>query len=267
MRWLKTFYVGIILGVFFAGMAFSQSNLPSLAQIKSAAENGDAKAEDQLADAYGRSVDYANAFIWYRKAAEQGVANSQYHLGKMLLNQGYDFTFRKIISHEKIDEAVKWYLLSARQRYQLAEIELARLYKDGQFVKKDYTEAYKWYSLAHDVPGLEVLAKVYRDQLILKMSREQINEGQKKFETFLVTKGTDDPLPLPSFMDHLKLSGISGSGKHLFAIINNHTFEAGEEAQVKIDGRKVVIRCLEIRKDSVLIKVDAGEKPVELKLS
>jgi hypothetical protein len=266
MRWLKILVLGIILAPSSGSTLFAQPNLPFLAQIKAAAENGDAKAQDQLGDAYYGHFDYTNAQIWYRKAAEQGVANSQYQMGEMLIRQGYDFLRKKPKSPEKVDEAMKWYLLSARQRFQKAELELGRDYENGQFLKQDYVEAYRWYSLAHDVPTLEVVAKVYRDQLILKMTQDQINEGERRVQKFLASNGADEAMPIPSFVDHLKLSGISGSEKHLLAIINNHTFEAGEEAQVKIDGRIVKIRCLEVRKDSVLIKVEGVEKQIELKL-
>lgn len=120
--------------------------------------------------------------------------------------------------------------------------------------------------VAHDVPGLEIMAKEYRDRLILKMTQDQINEGQKRVEHFLATKGANESLPMPSFVDHLKLNGITGSGGHFLAIINNHTFAAGEDATIKIDGRLVKVRCLEIRDDSVLLKAEAVEKPVVLKL-
>ena len=133
-------------------------------------------------------------------------------------------------------------------------------------MKQDYVEAYKWYTLAHDAPLFEVVAKVYRDRLILKMTQEQINKGQKQVEKFVATQGASEPIPEPSFVDHLKLSGITGSQKHRLAIINNHTFETGEDGTVKIDGRMVNIHCLEIRDGSVLIKAEGLERPMELKL-
>jgi Sel1 repeat len=266
MQRFSAFTTGTVLCLWLNASAFSQSSLPALAQTKAAAERGDAKAQDALADAYYHSLDFKSAFIWYRKAAEQGVPNSQYQLGRMLIPQGFDALHNKIISSEKLDEAIKWHVLSARQRFQQAEIDLGRFYEEGQFVKRDYVESYKWYSLAHDVKGMEILGAVRRDQLILKMTNEQISEGQERVARFLAKDGTDEALPEPSFQDHLKLSGISGTQSHLFAIINNHTFEAGEQAQVKIDGRIVNLHCLAIRKDSVVIKADGMEKTMELKL-
>ncbi|MDB6063937.1 MAG: Sel1 domain protein repeat-containing protein [Pedosphaera sp.] len=248
------------------GSCFGQSNLPSLAQIKMAAENGDAKAQDKLGDAYQYSRDFTNALVWYRKAAEQGVANSQYELGTLLMNGGYDSMFHRVKSTEKMDEAIKWFILSGRQRFLQAEIALGHFYKDGQGVKKDWVEAYKWYSLAHDGQAFEVVGGVYRDRLVLKMTSEQINEGQERVKKFLASPDKSEPMPEPSFVDHLKLGGISGADNHRLAIINNHTFAAGEDAKVKIDGRVVNIHCLEIREDSVLIKAEGVEKSMELKL-
>jgi len=58
--------------------------------FRKAAEQGDADAQDELASLYynGQGVpqDYSQAAIWWRKAAEQGEANSQYNLGLAYFN-------------------------------------------------------------------------------------------------------------------------------------------------------------------------------------
>ena len=56
----------------------------------------------------------------------------------------------------------------------------------------------------------------------------------------------------------LKLSGISGSTDHRLAIINNKTFEIGEEGDVPSGSDRVRIRCLEIKDDSVIVQFVAG---------
>lgn len=248
-----------------ASLCFGQqSSPPALAEVKAAAEHGDAKAQDKLGDAYSGWTDNTNALVWYRKAAEQGVANSQYNLGRILMGKG--ITLGKVSSADLTDEAIRWYLKAASQDNKPAQMALAQLYEDGPVLRQDYAEAYKWYTLAHRRIGLEVVAKVYLDRLVLKMSQEQITDGQQRVEKYLTAPGAAVEMPELSFVGKLKLSGISGPVNHRLAMINNHTFEAGEEGQIKIEGRVVKIRCLEIRPDSVLIKAESVEKVKELRI-
>ena len=75
-------------------------------------------------------------------------------------------------------------------------------------------------------------------------------------------KGT----PVQEDFSHLlKLSGIAGGARPI-ATVNNLTFAVGEEQEVKVDGRKIRIRVLEIREKSVVVKVEKQPAPVELKL-
>ena len=66
---------------------------------------------------------------------------------------------------------------------------------------------------------------------------------------------TKQPLSVTA---ELKLSGISGSADHRLAIINNRTFEIGEEGDVTSGLDHVRIRCLEIKSDSVIVQFVAG---------
>src|SRR5580765_3088011 len=63
----------------------------------------------------------------------------------------------------------------------------------------------------------------------------------------------------------LKLTGIAG-GVRPIATINNLTFAAGEEQDVKVEGGKLKIRVLEIREKSVVVSVEKQPLPIELKL-
>lgn len=64
----------------------------------------------------------------------------------------------------------------------------------------------------------------------------------------------------------LDLKGISGTPTKRFALINNRTFEEGEEADVTVGaGRsKVHINCIRIREESVTVEADGVR--MELKL-
>lgn len=237
---------------------------PELDGTKTAAENGDPSAQDKLGDRYFHTLNMKEALIWYRKAAIQGVANSQFQAATILNREGTD-AYGMVANPILVDEALKWYIKSAARDFKRAQIELGRIYEDGKLLKQDYAEAYKWYFLGQNIQGVEkASAKMALDQLILKMTQDQIKEGRQRVEIFLAGGGRDMPEPL--LAKWLILNDISGPDDHRLAIINGHTFEASEEALVKINGQKIRIKCLEIRKDSVLIDAEGAEKQIELKL-
>ena len=64
--------------------------------------------------------------------------------------------------------------------------------------------------------------------------------------------------PAKPVAEQVQLKGILNSTNRRLALINNHTFEAGEQADVKTSGGKVRVRCVEIRPRSVVILL-AGE--------
>ena len=80
-------------------------------------------------------------------------------------------------------EAIGWFVKAANQGLSEAQIELGDALKSGQFTQQDYIEAYKWYVLASK--GVTspfnislIRARGARDALILRMTQEQIAEGQ-----------------------------------------------------------------------------------------
>jgi len=64
----------------------------------------------------------------------------------------------------------------------------------------------------------------------------------------------------------LKLKVLSGPPDHRLATINNHAFEAGEEAEVISGDRRIRIRCVEIKADSVVVQVGNERKELKMKL-
>ena len=78
-----------------------------------------------------------------------------------------------------------------------------------------------------------------------------------------VVKTNAQPVSLTA---ELRLGGISGSAEHRLAIINNKTFESGEEGDVISGVDKVRIRCVEIKPDSVIIQFVAGGSRREIHL-
>jgi hypothetical protein len=163
-------------------------------------------------------------------------------------------------------ESIHWYLKAANQEDKRAQIELGRQFQSGKHVKQDYPEAYKWFALANREPqnpfdSLQIESKWALDAIILKMSQEQIAEGQKRVAAFSPHRVMPEQLPEPSWVSEIKLSGLSGAPGRRLALINGTTLGQGETASVKLADRRVNVRCLEIREKSVLIKIEGVDKP------
>jgi type II secretory pathway component PulC len=75
------------------------------------------------------------------------------------------------------------------------------------------------------------------------------------------------PPPPTAVPATLVLKGISGTPQQRFALINNATFETMERGRVRVGQTNVLIRCLEIRDDSVIIQLDGSSEKKQLFLS
>lgn len=117
---------------------------------------GDVAAEVQAGDAYSagngsprdarqRAADYAQAALWYRKAADQGNIPAQIHLAE-LYRDGRGVP-------RDMEQAVVWYRKAADKGDAGAQGSVGLLYSVGMGVQQDYIEAYYWLSLAAAVPG------------------------------------------------------------------------------------------------------------------
>ena len=89
---------------------------------------------------YGVEKDYAEAFNWWSKSAEQGYVVAQNNLGLMYYN-GYGV-------EKDYAKAFNWWSKSAEQGLAWAQNNLGDMYYYGRGVKEDYAEAAKWYRKA-----------------------------------------------------------------------------------------------------------------------
>jgi hypothetical protein len=85
----------------------------------------------------------------------------------------------------------------------------------------------------------------------------------RPYATVVIKTTNTEPVVVPPtpVAVEVHLDGISGTPERRLAIINYHTFEAGEEADLPARSFRVHIRCLEVKADSVVIQV-AGERRV-----
>jgi TPR repeat protein len=120
------------------------SNSIAFQETKARAEQGDAKAQFDLAMSYNIGIgvpqDDAESAKWYRKGAEQGDATAQCFLG-VFYAQG-----RGVPQNDT--EAAKWYRKAAEQGNAPAQYEFGFCFTEGEGVPQDYAEAAKWYRKA-----------------------------------------------------------------------------------------------------------------------
>jgi len=126
----------------------------------------------------GVTQDYNEAAKWHTKAAEQGYAMAQNHVGVM-----YD-TGKGVM--QDYNEAVKWYTKAAEQGEASAQHNLGSMYYNGKGVLKNFVEAYKWWNLAA-AGGIESAIQA-RDYLITFMTPEQIADAQRLSREFTPKK-------------------------------------------------------------------------------
>ena len=62
----------------------------------------------------------------------------------------------------------------------------------------------------------------------------------------------------------LMLKGISGTSARRFALINDATLTKDEETRVRVGSSSLIVRCLEIRPQSVVIQIKGWAAPTEL---
>lgn len=114
------------------------------ADLRTAAERGDAKAQYALGRSYfvGRGVakDLVEAAAWFRKSAEQGCADAQVALGTCY-EEGTG------VEQDAV-QAAAWYRKSAKQGEPNAGFRLAKCYEEGRGVEQDLAKAVAWYRKA-----------------------------------------------------------------------------------------------------------------------
>lgn len=116
----------------------------ALREPKPLVKRGDARSQYKRGLRYylGRGIqrDYAQAALWFRKAAEQSHAGAQFHLG-VLYEQGRGI-------EQDYAQAVRWYRSAAEQGHVRAQSNLGSMYSWGRGVPKDKAEAQFWSSKA-----------------------------------------------------------------------------------------------------------------------
>ena len=69
--------------------------------------------------------------------------------------------------------------------------------------------------------------------------------------------------PVANF-NNIVLKGISGSAEKRLAILNNKTFAAGEDGELRIGGHPTKIKIVEVREKSVVISINGVTRELVL---
>jgi TPR repeat protein len=232
--------------------------------LRQKADAGDPQAQDALGEAFYQHNEYATAVSWFRKAAEQGVANSQWRLGTMVLGGKKSLT-KDTAVERNAGEAVMWFFKAASQGHEPSQVALGDRYFAGGILATNWVEAYKWYVRAAEQGSVDGRTKM--NLLMLNMSEGELREGERR-AALPVTECDvcrrlleEERNPAAT----LELKGITGFPQRPLALINGQVFAEGEEAVVTLWSRKVRVKCLKIRENAV--RVEAEGKQVDLVLA
>jgi len=119
------------------GFDVNQADEKAAFWYRKAAEQDDAESQYKLGELYqdgeGVEQDIEKAVFWYLKTARQGHAQAQKQVG--------------LLYHEKmkLEKAVEWYQKAAEQGHVDAQLTLGRMYEHAQGVQKDLEQAVFWY--------------------------------------------------------------------------------------------------------------------------
>lgn len=106
----------------------------------------DEQRSDKMIVMFGKiafdSKNYSDAFKWFKKAADNGLAEAKNILG-FLYSQGIGIETDK-------DEALKLFKESAEKGEPTAQLNLGNCYYNGEGTEKDLEKAKYWYLKAHD---------------------------------------------------------------------------------------------------------------------
>jgi TPR repeat protein len=105
--------------------------------LRAQAQQGDAWAQLNLGAAYDNGIgvprDVNKAIHWYQKAAEQGVAEAQFNLAHLLVDEDISTA-----------RAAKWMAKAAEQGMVDAEYLMGVIFAEGIGVARDDAEARRW---------------------------------------------------------------------------------------------------------------------------
>jgi TPR repeat protein len=128
------------------GHAVQADNAQAWAWYRKAADQGHPVAQNNIGAMYkngnGVGQDYAQAMVWYRKAADQGCSLAQRNVA--------DMYHGGVGVKQDYAQAAYWYQKAAEQGDPMAQIPMGLMFEFGRGIKQDYAQAMVWYRKAAD---------------------------------------------------------------------------------------------------------------------
>jgi len=223
--------------------------LPELAQLKIAAESGDAVAQFEYA---GRIAitNAAERIVWIQRSAEQGYAPAQDSMADYCVKKpAFDPKSRRALDRD----AARWASRAAFQGFAGSQCRLSDYYDRGVGVARDPVAAYMWIEIAVRAvsgdrnPTMGILYKGSRDALIARTTSEKIAEGQRRAADFKPMKFVRvNPVEADLIFADLQLSAIYNVKEHTSVVMNNVRFLVGDTKVVTLSDQMPELTCLAI---------------------
>jgi uncharacterized protein len=169
------------------GAGLSSANPQTGVTHKILAEKGRANGQFELGVDYlegrnGFQVDKRLGMQWVRRAADQGLAIAQHHLG--------DMYFRGDGTVQDYEEAVKWFEAAADQKFSSSLLGLAMCYEFGKGVKRSNLKAHMYYNLAaalydDESSDTKIFLSETRDEVAKDMSERQLKKATRMARKWL----------------------------------------------------------------------------------
>lgn len=150
--------------------------------FRRAAEQGHAPSQYRLATLYelgqGAPKSYSDAMSWYEQAAKNGHVKAMHNLAVLSVNGN--------VRSANYITAAKWFTEAAQHGLRDSQYNLGVLYERGLGVSKDPAAAYVWFSLAANQGDVKAAQK--RDDLTMRISGVDLMAADRRVTAWTAAK-------------------------------------------------------------------------------
>ncbi len=150
----------------------------SFEELKGRAEKGDAYAQYQLGVCYANGDGVTKDM---QEAVKWYTISAKLGQVEAQINLAGCYHYGEGVD-KNLQEAVRWYRKAADQGYAYAQYNLGLLYQNGEGVVKDLIYAYMWLDLASEraeIMTLRIIALEQKDMISSDMTLSQIEKAKK----------------------------------------------------------------------------------------
>jgi hypothetical protein len=241
------------------GITTASADVPPLAKLKAAAEEGNSEAQYEFALKFGAGT--AEWKQWLERSAAQGNGRAEDELAWALNWQNFAVNFpdeRMRSSHLKTNSAAMRRALiyassAADKGFPRSRMILGMAFANGYLVSRDQAEAYKWLKLSGS-GGMfaDVAVASPRDRLLKEMPLAAVQEGEKRANEY--RPGTTPELIRTQLvLPLLKLTGLATMNGKRVALISGKKLIENQDTSIDVGGVSVVVRAISITEKEAVI--------------